>query len=329
MKRHSSLSSIALAAIISLCICSPVLGDESLQREVEANVPNGPLRGTLLAPPGNASNASVVIVPGSGPTDRNGNNPLGATSGYLQSLAEALAGAGIASIRIDKRGMFASAGSFGDPNAVTFDDYAADALAWVAVARKQTSADCAWLVGHSEGALVSLLAAAKSSDDLCGLVLLAAPGRKMGAVLREQLRANPHNQPLLADAEAAIDGLERGEHIDVSDFHPAAQQLFAPALQDFLIDAFSRDPAALIAGLNLPVLIVQGDNDLQVKTEDAEALARAQPEAELLVMPGMNHVLKTTPPGDMQANLAAYADPSLPLADGLAELIAEFVRRKR
>src|SRR5690606_25509571 len=144
-----------------------------------------------------------------------------------------------------------------------------------------------------------------------------------------QLRANPHNQPLLADAEAAIDGLERGEHIDVSDFHPAAQQLFAPALQDFLIDAFSRDPAALIAGLNLPVLIVQGDNDLQVKTGDAEALARAQPEAELLVMPGMNHVLKTPPPGDMQANLAAYADPSLPLADGLAELIADFVRRKR
>src|SRR5690606_35973779 len=215
MKRHSSLSSIALAATISLCICSPVLGDESLQREVEANVPNGPLRGTLLAPPGNASNASVVIVPGSGPTDRNGNNPLGATSGYLQSLAEALAGAGIASIRLDRRGMFASAGSFGDPNAVTFDDYAADALAWDAVAPKQTSADCAWLVGHSEGALVSLLAAAKSSDDLCGLVLLAAPGRKMGAVLREQLRANPHNQPLLADAEAAIDGLERGEHIDV------------------------------------------------------------------------------------------------------------------
>lgn len=329
MKRHSSLSSIALAAIISLCICSPVLGDESLQREVEANVPNGPLHGTLLAPPGIASNASVVIVPGSGPTDRNGNSPLGVTSGYLQGLAEALAGAGIASIRVDKRGMFASRGNFGDPNAVRFDDYAADSLAWAAVAQKHTSADCAWLVGHSEGALVSLLAAAKSSDGLCGLVLLASPGRRMGAILAEQLRANPHNEPLLPDAEAAIDSLERGERIDVSDFHPAAQQLFAPVLQDFLIDAFSHDPAALIAGLDLPVLIVQGDNDLQVKTDDAEALARAQPGAEFVVLQGMNHVLKMTPPGDTQANLAAYADPSLPLANGLAEMIAEFVQRER
>lgn len=297
--------------------------------EVEAQVPDGPLRGTMLLPPGDARNASVVIIPGSGPTDRDGNNMLGITSAYLRSLAEALADAGIASIRIDKRAMFASKGSFGDPNAVTFDDYAADALAWAAVARDRAGTDCSWLLGHSEGGLVALLAAQRADSSVCGIILVAAPGRTMSDVLRDQLRSNPANEPILSDALAAIDTLSRGGKVDVSGFHPSLQVLFAPVIQDFLIDAFSRDPAALIAGLDLPILIVQGDNDLQVKPTDAEALSRAQPEAELMMVPGMNHVLRTTPPGDVEANLAAYSDPSLPLAEGLADRIAEFVSRER
>lgn len=96
-------------------------------------------------------------------------------------------------------------------------------------------------------------------------------------------------------------------------------------MQGFLIDAFARDPAALIGNVELPVLIVQGEADLQVGVADAEALSRAQPAAGRVLVPGMNHVLKEVPPGDVAANLAAYGDPSLPLAPGLAEAIAGFV----
>lgn len=296
-------------------------------QEIEAQVENGPLRGSLLLP--DDPRAAVVIIPGSGPTNRDGDGPLGISAGYLRMLAEALARETIASIRVDKRGMFGSLGSFGDANAVTFDDYAADARAWIEVAKEKTGRDCVWLLGHSEGGLVSLVAAQEAGPSLCGLVLVAAPGRRLGAVLRAQLRANPANQPLLGDAFAAIDALERGERVDVSRFHPALQQLFAPAVQGFLIDGLARDPAALIGSLDVPVLIVQGDNDLQIAPQDADALIEAQPAAERVIIPGMNHVLKATPSDDMAANLASYADPELPLAPGLADAIAEFVTRAR
>ncbi len=297
--------------------------------EVEAAVPDGPLKGAMLLPHEAKGRPAVVVIPGSGPTNRDGNSPLGIEAGYLKMLAEALAERGIGSIRIDKRGLFASTGGFGDPNAVRFDDYAGDALAWLDVAREKTGADCAWLLGHSEGGLVALIAAQKAGPELCGLVLVSTPGRPLGELLREQLEGNPLNGPVLPEALAAIEALERGEKVETAALPQALRPLFRDDVQEFLIDGFSRRPAELIGGLDLPVLIVQGDNDLQVRTVDAEFLARAQPAAELRIVPGMNHVLKATPPGDVAANLSSYSDPQSPLAPGIAEAVADFVGRDR
>ncbi len=313
-------------ALLWAVLCAP-LAAETLDSEVEAAVDGGPLRGTLTLPA--EPRDVVVIVPGSGPTNRDGDSPAGVEAGYLKMLAQELAAAQVASIRVDKRGMFGSIGSFGDANAVTFDDYAGDARAWIDVARERAGTDCAWLLGHSEGGLVALVAAQTAGDELCGLILVAAPGRRMGDVLRAQLRANPANQPLLNDAFAAIGTLEHGERVDVTRLHPALQQLFAPAVQGFLIDAFARDPATLIASVGKPVLIVQGDADIQVTVEDARLLARAQPAAELVVIPGMNHVLKTPDGNDFAANIASYADPERPLTDGISDAIADFLTARR
>jgi fermentation-respiration switch protein FrsA (DUF1100 family) len=92
--------------------------------------------------------------------------------------------------------------------------------------------------------------------------------------LRDQLRANPANAPLLDQALSAITRLEAGERVDATTLHPALMSLFAPQVQGFLISLFSYDPAALLAKNSKPVLVVQGGRDLQVGEADARRLAR-------------------------------------------------------
>ena len=292
--------------------------------EVTAPGPQGPLAGTMLYAGHGAP--VVLIIPGSGPTDRDGNNPLGITAAPYRLLAEALAAKGVSSVRIDKRGMFGSKGAIADANKVTLGDYAADTHQWVAAIRKRTDAPCVWVLGHSEGALVAL-ASAQKPEGICGVILVSGAGRRMSDVIREQLRANPANAPLLDSAMAALSSLERGRHVDVATMHPALQKLFAPQVQDFLIDMFRQDPAKLAASLEVSVLIVQGERDLQVSVADAKALAAAQPNAKLVLVPQMNHVLKDVGSDDRAANFATYADPSLPVDSSAADAIAGFVRR--
>lgn len=290
-------------------------------------MPNGPfeinageLHGTMLLPRANAP--VVLIVPGSGPTDRDGNNPLGVKANAYKLLAEGLAEEGIASVRVDKRGMFGSAAA-GDPNAATVEKYVEDYHNWIDAVRKQTRRKCIFLLGHSEGALM-VSAAAVGRKDVCGLILVSGMGRRMGDVLREQLKANPANAPLLDEAMAAIAEIEAGRHVDASAMNPALMPLFAPQVQDFLISAFAADPVDLVQQADIRTLIVQGTTDLQVTSEDARLLDKA-PRTDLELIKGMNHVLKDAP-ADRAANLATYANPDLPLSDRLVREIEDFIK---
>jgi uncharacterized protein len=291
---------------------------------IAAPGPQGDLAGTFVDAGQGAP--VVLIIPGSGPTDRDGNNPLGVAAAPYRLLAEALAGKGVSTVRIDKRGLFGSKGAVADPNKVSIGDYAADTRSWVAAIRKRTGNSCVWVLGHSEGALVAL-AAAQQPKGICGVILVSGAGRKLSDVIREQLRANPANAPVLDSAMAALDSLEKGLHVDSTGMHPALQRLFAPQVQDFLIDMFRQDPAKLASTLKLPLLIAQGEHDLQISTADAKALAAAQPKAKLVLLQRMNHVLKDVDGGDRTANLATYADASLPVDEGLVDAIVQFVKR--
>ena len=290
---------------------------------ITAPGPNGPLEGTYV----NAGKQApvVLIVPGSGPTDRDGNNPAGITAAPYRLLAEALAGRGVSTVRIDKRGLFGSKAAIADPNKVTIGDYATDVHSWIAAIRHETGAQCVWVLGHSEGALIAL-AAAQQPRDMCGVILVSGAGRKLSDVIREQLRSNPANSPVLDSATDALDKLERGEHVDVTNMNPALLGLFRPQVQDFLIDDFRHDPAKLASAVTLPMLIVQGERDIQVSVADAKALAAAQPKAKLVLVPAMNHVLKDVATDDRAANVATYADPSLPVDETLVDAIAGFVK---
>lgn len=295
-----------------------------MQAEIETPGPAGPLKGTLLSPD-TADAPVVLIVPGSGPTDRNGNVPTWLNASTYRLLAEGLLDEGIASVRIDKRGMYGSAAAIPDADDVTIDEYAADVQAWVAAIRAQTGARSVWVLGHSEGGLVGLLAARQSAD-IAGLILVATAGRPLGQVVRQQLQSNPANAPFLANAMWILDSLEAGDRVDAARIDPALMPLCRPQVQRLLMSELTVDPAALLAGYTNPVLIVQGSRDIQVAVYDAERLKHANPRAEMVLIADANHVLKPVRTADRHENLAAYSAPDLPLAEGVVDAISAFVR---
>lgn len=291
---------------------------------VESPSSPAPLHGTLLTPE-SETRAVAVIIPGSGPTDRDGNSPqFGIQAATYRLLAEGLAERGVATVRIDKRGIGESAAAGPSEADLRFSTYAEDARAWAAEAAAKTGRPCAWLIGHSEGALVALAAVAAKpdgeGDKVCGLVLLSGAGRPASVVLREQLNALP--EPLKTEAYAAVDELEAGR--TVADPPASLAALFRPSVQPYLISWLRLDPAKLAAAYDGPIFIGQGTTDIQVTVADAEALKIAQPRAELAIWDGVNHVLKVAP-AERAVNIATYMDPALPLAPGVVEAVADFI----
>ncbi|GAA3999336.1 alpha/beta hydrolase [Sphingomonas humi] len=289
--------------------------------EVTAPGAQGDLAGTMIDAGKDAP--LVLIIPGSGPTDRDGNNSIGKTGTY-RMLADGLAKRGISSVRIDKRGMFGSKAAVADPNQVRIADYVTDVRSWIWKLRGDDSKKCVWLLGHSEGSLVAL-ASAQKPDGICGVVSVSGSGRKLGDTIRAQLRASPANAPVLDPALSILDRLEKGTKVPEAEIPPPLLPLFHPAVQDYLVDLLSQQPQKLAAGLTVPLLIVQGETDLQTSVEDAKLLAEAQPKAKLALIPGVNHVLKAAPI-DRAANVAAYRDPALPIAPAVVTTIADFVK---
>jgi len=283
---------------------------------IEAPGPLGPLAGTFVN--AGAGAPVVLIIPGSGPTDRDGNSALGPKPATLRQIADGLAKRGISSVRIDKRGMFGSKQAVVDGNHVTIADYVADVRNWITVIRGKTRIRCVWLAGHSEGGLVAL-AAVQGQANICGLILLSTPGRPLGEVLRGQLHAMPSAQTVLPQIDGAIDTFEAGRHVDVQTLHPGLRQLFHPAVQDFMIDLFHHDPAALLRAYHRPVLIIQGAADRKVSaTEDLPLLKAADLEAKVVLLPNVIHPLA-------DLGVAPAADGSLPLDGAVVTDIAEFV----
>ena len=319
--RHIVAAALMLAA-------TPAAAQSAPATELTAPGPQGDLHGTLINAGINAGKQApvVLIIPGSGPTDRDGNNPLGVKGSTYRLLAEALAARGISTVRIDKRGMFASKAAASATKAL-IGDYVTDVRAWVTATRAATGAKCVWLLGHSEGGLVVL--AAGDAPDICGLILVSASGRPFGTLIHDQIHASPANAIIFDQADAALTKLAAGEHVDTNGMNPALLPLFNVGVQDYLIDLMRYRPIDLAAKTKSRMLIVQGESDIQVSVDDARALAAARPDATLVLLPGVNHILKTVGQVDRAANIASYANPDLPIDSGVVTAVAGFVTKKR
>jgi len=275
------------------------------------------LEGSFLRPEGTAVPV-VLIIAGSGPTDRNGNNTL-MTNNCLKMLAEGLFENGIATLRYDKRGIGRSALTAEQSTDTRFDDVVNDAKSWVGYLQTLEGMGDIHVLGHSQGSLVGILAA--QTENVASVVSVAGIGVTGGEIIREQLKIHP---PILQEQAAIIlDSLKQGH--DVNKVHPMLNSLFQPALQPFVRSWIKYDPKEEIAKLKKPALIVNGTEDIQVGIDQAEKLHKAYPQSSLLIIEKMNHVLKDVE-GDRNANMSTYYKPDLPLSESLVPEIIKFIK---
>ncbi|MBB4827114.1 pimeloyl-ACP methyl ester carboxylesterase [Sporosarcina luteola] len=298
-----------------------VLRGPELGERIEVNVKGGKLSALLVEPQGDGPFPLMVIIAGSGPTDKDGNSGLMAgKNDSLKLVAQTLAKQGIASVRYDKRGIGDNRLLTTKEEDVRLDDFIEDASEFVKWAKQDSRFSKVGIIGHSEGSLIGMVAAKKVDADL--FISVAGIGRQMDIVLKEQLGASMPDE-LKEQAFAIVDQLKTGQA--VNEIPPGLEGLFRQSVQPYVMSMMSYDPIDQISQLSIPVLILNGDRDLQVGTVDAEALHKAKPDSELVIVEHMNHVLKDSPE-NREENLATYADPDLPLAEGLMEAIVAFIK---
>ncbi len=270
----------------------------------------GELSGTLTVPILKGTFPVALIIAGSGPTDRNGNN-LQMKNNSLLLLAHELAAQGIASIRYDKRGIGASKDALISEENLRFENYAEDAKAWSAQLKADPRFDKLIIIGHSEGSLLGMLACEQAD----AFVSLAGAGRPIDVILKEQLTVQlKGKKKLLRAVDEGISKLKNGELVE--DAPVELFGLFRPSVQPYMMSWMKYDPAVEISKLNIPVIIIQGTTDLQVQVKDAKLLHAASPGSRYILIEGMNHIFKLAP-SDREKNIETYTNPELPLAPGL------------
>ena len=309
--------------ILSILFCFLTLAiqgqqADSVSLECMLETPGAQLAGTLLLPDSAFAGPVVLIIAGSGPTDRNGNNPS-AKNNSLLLLADSLRHAGIATLRYDKCGIGASMAFNNQEDSLRFEHLAADAAAWIHWLRNRGQFSRIFVAGHSEGSLLGMLAVQQAGAD--GFISLAGAGRPAGELIRDQLQKQPPY--IKAQAFPILDSLEAGVRVD--SVPKVLMGLLRPSVQPYMISWFKYNPSAEIVRLPCPVLIVQGGNDIQVSTEEARLLAAARPHDRLVIIENMNHVFRACDPGFIN-NMITYNKPELPPAPGLVEAVVEFIK---
>lgn len=273
--------------------------------------------GTLLVPEKIERMPLVILIQGSGPVNRDGNAPMMKNNG-MRKISEALAENGIASFRFDKRIFKMEKLRLREEN-LSFDDFVTDVVAITAHFQKDETYDKIIIAGHSEGALIGLLAAQRTKAD--AYISLAGAGRPIDQIIVEQLAKQ--SEELSANAQNAFEEIRTVGSTE--NYSPYLESVFRPSVQPYLASWMNYDPAEEISKLDIPVLLINGSFDLQVDVEDAEILKEALPTAQLAVLENMNHIFREIK-GESLENTKAYNEPNRPLHPELIPLLLDFIR---
>lgn len=296
------------------------------QREVVVECEWGNISATIDMPDA-GSDTAVLIVAGSGPTDRNGNSGAGLNTYSYKMLGETLAHSGYAVMRYDKRGIGGSPIPAEDIPNLVFEDYIDDARACANFLRAE-GFERVIVAGHSEGGLIALQLAAEEACCLDGVVLLCAPGYNMAEILNFQLSQQlvPAYMGLMVKSTAIINSLKAGRMVAQEDIPTELMSLFHPTVQPFIISNMRYEPTELAAKCRVPMLIVSGGRDIQVSVSNGERLHGANPAAEHRMFENMTHVLKDADTSDrMMQVMSIYTNANLAITEALAPAIVEFI----
>lgn len=315
MKKVISLFLLIMFASLNI-VASNNNDTTTVETKITLKTATGDIFGTLTTPEKFNNIPVALIIAGSGPTDRDGNNS-GLNNNSLKMLSAELVKKGIATLRYDKRGIAESKAAIGTGEAsLRFDDYVNDAKGWIQLLKQDKRFSKVVVIGHSEGSLIGMIAATTADQ----YVSIAGAGQSADKILKIQLGTQPK---IVTDAAFPIlDSLKNGFLVKKVD--PMLASLFRPSVQPYLISWFKYDPQVEIKKLTIPVLILQGTNDIQVSVDDAKLLAMANPKSHMVLIDKMNHVFKIVD-GDRQANIKTYSDPTLPISIDLAKNITDFI----
>ena len=278
---------------------------------------NHSIHGTLLE---SAESNSVlsIIISGSGPTDREGNSTY-LESDYLKMLAEGLFENGISSYRYDKRGVGNSIGNIKSGDEVKFSDFINDAISIINHFRGTKKFKKIVVIGHSEGALIGMIASRLIADSF---ISIAGAGEDYLTIIQRQLS---NRAPFVKSmSDSIIEQLRDNKIVD--SVSPPMNNLFNTANQRFLIDASRYEPVEEISKLGIPILIVQGTNDIQIEVNDAQMLDKAALKSRLEIIQGMNHVFRQASENYL-LNMQTYGNPELPIDDSLIRVIVDFLTK--
>ena len=273
--------------------------------------------GTLSLPENAEAKSLVIFIQGSGPVNRDGNAPMMKNDG-MKKMAHALVEQGIASFRFDKR-IFKMDRLRIKEEDLRFEDFVTDVNSIVKHFRNQGQFEKIIIAGHSEGSLIGILAALETNVD--AYISLAGAGRPIHEIVVEQIAKQ--SGELSENARVAFEEMSRSG--STTNYSPFLESIFRPSVQPYMHSWMKFDPAAEVAKLEIPVLVINGSFDIQVDVKDAEILDEAALDSKIIILDKMNHIFRKID-GEHLENTKAYNEAHRPLHPELVPAISEFVK---
>ena len=282
--------------------------------EVKINNKEIQLPGTLTY---SAKNQPLIIwIHGSGNVDRNGNQagtPVNAN--YIKQFRDAINKKGIAFFSYDKRTANPKNMDLIQKNGVVFSDFSMDAKQVVNYFKNDKRFSKIILAGHSQGSLVAM----KALNNVDKYISIAGAGESIDKTIIKQI--SKQSIDLSKTAENHFKELKKTGTI--KQVNPMLMSIFAPQNQPFFKTWLAENPTEIIKEIKIPILILNGDKDLQVKIDDAEKLHKANSKSKLVIIKNMNHVLKNIIKDE--DNMKSYYSAGFPISEKLIEVVTKFV----